>query len=217
MKRTLCVEVDAEALRREHDGLAVAAQLDARALDALAVRQMAVGNANNALQSAPAGTGAAAAALDANSFMLGNDQAYSRLISTPELLNAMETACNDSRTGVRAIEKLADEELPHIKNRRTNPYGLTPRCVDVARYMSAAVDCFVANLLDDFADQATQRRWTAADYGQAEPPARTHLARARRERALPVNFLQNTFFRSNALQGTATARVLIPAECSAVS
>jgi len=34
---------------------------------------------------------------------------------------------------------------------------------------------------------------------------------------LPVNILRNTFFRSNALHCTATARVLIPAECSAIS
>ena len=33
----------------------------------------------------------------------------------------------------------------------------------------------------------------------------------------PVNFLQNTFFRSSALHCTATARILIPAECSAFS
>ena len=33
----------------------------------------------------------------------------------------------------------------------------------------------------------------------------------------PVEILQNTFFRSNALHCTATARILIPAECSAVS
>ena len=30
------------------------------------------------------------------------------------------------------------------------------------------------------------------------------------------NILQNTFFRSNALRGTATARILIPAECAAI-
>ena len=32
----------------------------------------------------------------------------------------------------------------------------------------------------------------------------------------PVKLLQNTFFRSNALHCTATARILIPAECSAI-
>ena len=33
----------------------------------------------------------------------------------------------------------------------------------------------------------------------------------------PVDFLQNTFSDRNALHYTATARILIPAECSAVS
>ena len=33
----------------------------------------------------------------------------------------------------------------------------------------------------------------------------------------PVEILQNTFFGSNALHCTAMARILIPAECSAVS
>ena len=33
----------------------------------------------------------------------------------------------------------------------------------------------------------------------------------------PVEIMQNTFFRSNALHCTATARVLIPAQCSAIS
>ena len=36
------------------------------------------------------------------------------------------------------------------------------------------------------------------------------------QKELPVNILQNTFFRSNALHCTATACILIPAECSAV-
>ena len=81
-----------------------------------------------------------------------------------------------------------------------------------------------ASLIDDGIKErlaSPDRRQLEADEGgEAEIASASAPQTAlwlENQNAKPVEILRNTFFRSNALHCTATARILIPAECSAVS
>ena len=71
---------------------------------------------------------------------------------------------------------------------------------------------------DDEATQTAVQLWLkAASAGLAFGPDRDVRLRRDDDGRGPSRFCRTLFFRSNALHCTATARILIPAECSAIS